>query len=216
MNIAWFPSPNYSPGRRKYDGQAEQVLAIVDHITGGNYPGCRSWLCNPAAKASAHYIVARSGEVVQLVKGEDTAWHAGIVNKPSWALYDSIGYNPNRWTIGIEHEGYDGTLTKAQYQATLELHRYLIDKYNIPIDDNHIVGHYRVDSVNRPYCPGPQFPWARLFLDLKGVSAVAEDWKLNLIEMAKAQGIIDKDHDPDMNAPIWFVLAVALRLKGAL
>lgn len=216
MNIITdWQSPNCSVGRCKYPGQTEQVLAIVDHITGGGYPGCRTWLCNPAAKSSAHYIVARSGEVVQLVKDEDTAWHAGIVNKPNWDLYNRLQFNPNRWTIGIEHEGYDGTLTDEQYQATLELHRTLIEKYNIPIDTEHIVGHYRVDSVNRPYCPGPQFPWARLFVDLKGAT-MAEDWKVNLIEQAKAQGIIDKDHDPDMNAPIWFVIAVALRLKGAL
>jgi hypothetical protein len=91
-----------------------------------------------------------------------------------------MGFNPNRWTIGIEHEGFDGTLTEPQYQASLWLHKQLIAKFGIPIDDNHIVGHYRIDSVNRPNCPGPNFPWARLFTDLKGGE---EDMKL-AIEVA--------------------------------
>jgi len=161
MDILWSPSPNFSAGRN-----GKRIIAIVDHITGGNYPGCKTWLCNPAVKASAHYIVARSGEVVQLVKDEDTAWHAGIVQKPNWSLYD--GTNPNRYTIGIEHEGFDGTLTEAQYQATLELHRLIMAKHGIPADTDHIIGHCRIDSVDRPYCPGPNFPWERLLADLKG------------------------------------------------
>lgn len=134
---------------------------------------------NPKAQASAHYLVTRSGEIYQLVKDEYAAWHAGWVDKPSWSLYD--GTNPNRYTIGIEHEGYpDEELTEVQYQATLQLHKELINKYSIPIDTEHIIGHYRIDSVNRPNCPGPKFPWDRLFDDLRmGVIDVAlEKWMI--------------------------------------
>jgi hypothetical protein len=59
-----------------------------------------------------------------------------------------------------------------QYQATLWLHKQLIAKHGIPIDEGHIIGHYRIDSVNRPNCPGPGFPWQRLFSDLKGSEEV--------------------------------------------
>lgn len=159
MNIKWNPSPNFTLGRN-----GKKIIAIVDHITAGTFPGCLSWLCNPNAKASAHYLINQKGEVYQLVREADTAWHAGGVNKPSWKLYD--GTNPNKYTIGIEHEGFDGTLTEAQYQATLQLHKELCEKYNIPIDRDHIIGHYQIDSVNRPNCPGPNFPWARLMKDL--------------------------------------------------
>jgi hypothetical protein len=104
-----------------------------------------------------------------MVRDGDTAWHAGIVNKPNWSLHN--GVNPNRRTIGIEHEGYkqnggDGNLTVAQYQSTLWLHKLLIAKHSIPVDQNHIIGHYRIDSVNRPNCPGVKFPWDKLFADL--------------------------------------------------
>lgn len=168
MGIQQSPSPNYRSGR---DGRT--ILAIVDHITAGAFPGCLSWLSNVQAQASAHYLVTKAGEIFQLVQDEDTAWHAGAVSKPQWILYD--GTNPNRYTIGIEHECLSGgELTEAQYQATLWLHRQLIAKWGIPVDANHIIGHYRIDSVNRPNCPGPNFPWKRLFTDLRGESDMPE------------------------------------------
>jgi len=166
MDIHWSPTKNFSTGR-----SGKKIIGIVNHITSGAFPGCLSWLQNPAAKSSAHYIVTRTGAIYQLVKDEDTSWHAGIVNKPNWALYDGKT-NPNKITIGIEHEGYgnnggDGTLTEAQYQATLWLHKQLIAKHGIVVDKDHIIGHYRIDSVNRPNCPGPNFPWTRLLGDLQ-------------------------------------------------
>lgn len=159
MQIIQKLSPNRSIGRN-----GRSIIAIVDHITAGAHPGCVSWLCNPASQASAHYVVARNGEIVRLVDESNRAWHAGIVKNPNWPLYD--GTNPNAYTIGIEHEGYDGTLTELQYQATLWLHKQIMARYGIPADMNHIIGHYRIDSVNRPNCPGPNFPWQRLFIDL--------------------------------------------------
>lgn len=161
--IEWVGTPNYRAGR-----SGKKPLAIVNHITAGYYPGCLDWMKNPASQASAHFLVLRNGRILQMVKEEDTAWHAGIVTKPNWPLYD--GTNPNYYTIGIEHEGMpeDG-LTDAQYQSTLWLHKYLMAKYpGITMDTNHIIGHYRIDSVNRPNCPGPKFLWDMLFSDLKG------------------------------------------------
>lgn len=164
MDIIQESSPNYRSGRK-----GKNIIAIVDHQTAGKSPGCISWLCNPSAQASAHYVVTRTGEIHQLVADENTAWHAGAVANPTWCLYD--GTNPNYRTIGIEHECYpdvggDGNLTEEQYQATLWLHRQLIAKHGIPIDREHIIGHYQIDSVNRPNCPGSAFPWARLMNDL--------------------------------------------------
>ena len=161
MQIQFMPSPNYRAGRK-----GRKIIAIVNHITAGLMPGTLSWLRNPQAQASAHYLVTKTGAVYQMVKDEDTAWHAGIVNKPNWALYD--GNNPNYYTLGIEHEALAGeALSEAQYQATLELHRQLVQKWGITVDQNHIIGHYRIDSINRKNDPGPGFPWDRLFNNLK-------------------------------------------------
>lgn len=41
-------------------------------------------------------------------------------------------------------------------------------------------------------------------------SQMAEQWKLDIIEEAKQAGLISNDHDPDENAPKWFVLKVLL------
>lgn len=175
FKIEWAASPNFKPGRN-----GRKPIAIVDHITAGLMPGCLSWMRNPKSKASAHYLVCRDGRIFQMVKDEDTAYHAGAVNKPNWPLYN--GTNPNYYTIGIEHEGQPfEPLTDAQYQATLWLHKMLCAKWGIPITNNSIIGHYRIDSVNRPNCPGPKFPWTRLFNDLKGVDTVAQipDWMIN-------------------------------------
>ncbi|WP_213997200.1 MULTISPECIES: N-acetylmuramoyl-L-alanine amidase [Tepidanaerobacter] len=162
MEIKWVGSPNYTSGRK-----GKKIIAIVNHITAGDYPGCLSWMQNPKAQASAHYLITKAGKILQLVKESDTAWHAGAVNKPNWKYYD--GTNPNYYTIGIEHEGFPETgITEAQYQATLWLQKQIIQRYDIPIDSDHIIGHYRIDSVNRPNCPGPKFPWTRLFNDLRG------------------------------------------------
>lgn len=158
----WVGTPNFTPGR-----QGRSILAIVNHITAGYFPGCLEWLQKPASQASAHYLITRDGRIVQLVREGDTAWHAGIVNRPDWPLFD--GTNPNRYTIGIEHVGMpeDG-LTEGQYQATLALQRYLVAKYGLQANKDTVIGHYRIDSVNRPNCPGPAFPWERLLRDLRG------------------------------------------------
>jgi len=160
VEIIFQQTPNYSKGRRGH-----KIIGIINHITAGLMPGTLSWLCNPQARASSHYLITKKGKIYQLVKDEDTAWHAGIVNRPRWPLYNGI--NPNFRTIGIEHESRGEGLTEAQYLATLYIHRLMIQRYGIPIDVNHIIGHCLTDSVNRPNDPGPNFPWERLFNDLK-------------------------------------------------
>lgn len=163
MKIKWKKSPNYWRGRG-----GKKIIAIVDHITAGLMPGCLDWMCNPQSKASAHYLVTKKGEVLQMVAEGDTAFHAGTVKRPTWRLYN--GTNPNRYALGIEHECVSGgDLTEAQYQATLQLHKELIRKYNIPVDRDHIIGHYEIDRVDRLNDPGKYFPWERLMKELNEV-----------------------------------------------
>lgn len=158
--IEWVGSPNFSS---RGDGVP---LAIVDHITAGSYPGCMNWMQNPISGASAHYLVLKNGRILQLVSEYKKAWANGFVNRPNWKLYN--GTNPNNYTISIEHEALGGEgLTEAQYQASLWLHKEVIRDWKIPVDADHIIGHYRIDSVDRPNCPGAKFPWERLFKDLK-------------------------------------------------
>lgn len=153
--------PNYRKGRK-----GRKIIALVNHITAGLMPGALNWMQNPTAKMSSHYLVTKTGQILKLVSDKDTAFAVGFVNKPDWSLYD--GTNPNFYTLNIEHEARAGeALTEIQYQATLWLHRHLIKKWDIPVDNEHIIGHCRLDSINRKDDPGAGFPWERLWADLK-------------------------------------------------
>lgn len=70
---------------------------IILHDTAGGLDaeGSINWLCNPAAKASAHVVVGRNGVITQLVPFNQQAWHAGK------SVYNGRE-NCNRFTIGIE------------------------------------------------------------------------------------------------------------------
>ena len=206
--IEWVGTPNFTPGRG-----GRTPLAIVNHITGGLYPGTLTWMQNPAAKASAHYLILQNGRILQLVKDEDTAWAVGFVNRPSWPLYD--GTNPNRYTLSIEHENLSGgLLTEEQYQASLWLHQQLIERWNIPISRDHIIGHNQIDTVNRPQDPGPNFPgsaYFRIYMMQKEVVKCPNP-EGTAVEQAQQEGLITQYHNPDDPASKWFVLAVALNL----
>ena len=79
--------------------------------------------------------------VDQLVREKDIAWHAG-----NW-LY-------NQTSIGIEHEGFvsdSSWFTKAMYRSSAQLAAYLCNKYGIPKDRSHVIGH---NEVPDPYNPG--------------------------------------------------------------
>jgi N-acetyl-anhydromuramyl-L-alanine amidase AmpD len=207
FSIEWVGTANFTKGRN-----GRVPIGIVNHITAGLFPGTLTWMQNQAAKASSHYLVTKTGRILQLVKEEDTAWTNGAVNRPTWPLYD--GTHPNRYTLTIEHEGLAGdALTEAQYQATLWLQKQLIEKWNIPVSEDTIIGHYRIDGVNRVNCPGPNFPWQRLLADLgKKDELEVLEWKSEIMQAGKEAGLISSDHNPDDPTPKWFVLAVALNI----
>lgn len=168
------PSPNfgYPYGRRGRSGHP--VRAIIDHIGQGHLGGFDAVFLN--GYLSAHYVVLYDGTIYQYVDPDDVAYHCGVVYKPDRTLpWFDWGVNPNLVTIGIEHEGFTGDpMPEPQYQATMELHCYLVDCYQIPIDRDHITGHFRLDSVNRAHCPGDGFPWERLYADLEGTLNVEQ------------------------------------------
>jgi len=161
-DMTWIGSPNHYAASDK-----QETVAIVDHIMSGTLVGTDSWFLNPASKASSHYGVGKNGEIHQYVDLDCPAWANGVVNNPDWSLLPSN--NPNKHTISIEHEGESGdVMPEAQYQSTLALHRWLIWVTGLPVNRDRIIGHYRIDSVNKANCPGSGFPWDRLFKDLEG------------------------------------------------
>jgi len=167
-NIKWIGSPHFSAVSKKL-----KTIAIVNHIMQGTLAGTDSWFANPVSQVSSHFGVGKNGDIHQYVSLDNPAWANGGVSKPDWPLL--TGVNPNYYTVSIEHEGRAGdVMPEPQYQATLALHRWLIETLGIPVTRDNIIGHYRIDSVNKANCPGAGFPWDRLFRDLEGKNDVLE------------------------------------------
>ncbi|MDY0059437.1 MAG: thrombospondin type 3 repeat-containing protein [Myxococcota bacterium] len=150
----WRPSPNYS----SRNGSA--VTHVVIHTCQGGYNGCVGWLRNPAANASAHYVVSSGGEISQLVENRYKAWHAQC-------------YNP--FTIGIEHEGFVDDpgrwYTDGMYRASAGLVRWVCDHYGIPKDRSHVIGHVEIPrncNTNGHTDPGNGWDWDRFMRLVRG------------------------------------------------
>lgn len=140
-------SPNKWVGRAGFKPEA-----IVIHITDGSYNGAHSWLLNPKSRVSAHFLIRNDGKYDALVKPGDTAWHCGVVIRPTWPLLKP-NINPNLYTIGIEL-----ALTKQQ-KPSLAMIRTLMSlvvdattKWKIPLDREHIIGHNEIRADKT--CPG--------------------------------------------------------------
>lgn len=141
-------SPNFATGRKGYKPEV-----IVLHIMAGTLTGTDSWFATTESQVSSHYGVGFKGEVHQYVADENVAWANGIVNKPSFKLYKP-NVNPNLYTLSIEHEGQDlAKGPESQINASASLVRSLAGRYGIPIDRDHIIGHYQVDATRKPNCP---------------------------------------------------------------
>lgn len=135
--------------------------AIVIHIMAGCLYGTDLWFANPASAVSAHYGVGKDGAVHQYVHEEDTAFHAGSVDRPSWSKIkktcDGKFINPNYYTIGIEHEGYpDDDWPAAQQSASAALIAEIAARWQIPLDCDNVIRHREIRQA-KP-CPGSKAP----------------------------------------------------------
>lgn len=102
-------------------------------------------------EVSAHFVIHRTGELIQFVPCEQRAWHAG---KSVWEGRDRC----NDFSIGIELEGTDGSpFAEAQYQTLLPLLTELCAHYPITA----ITGHEHI-APGRKTDPGSGFEWGRL------------------------------------------------------
>lgn len=175
--LSFLESPNQGgPCEPKY---------LVMHYTAG--PGAQQsidWLTNPDARASAHLVVSREGEVTQLVPLDRVAWHAGVSR---WHGLEGL----NRHSIGIEldnagrlhrqgdtwrswfgreypasevietrhrHESEPSgwhAFTEAQIEAALAVARTIVRRYGL----RDILGHDDI-APGRKVDPGPAFPMA--------------------------------------------------------
>lgn len=155
---------------------------VILHDTAGSIENESSiaWLCNPQAKASAHFVIDRTGKITQLASCLVKTWHAG---KSVFCGKQNV----NDFSIGIEHvnpgkmlaggrtawgkvylesqfdiqriatphhgDGYWMPYTEAQLNASLELLLAIRDEYGI----EDIVPHWEI-SPGRKVDVNPLFP----------------------------------------------------------
>ncbi|MGD9697607.1 N-acetylmuramoyl-L-alanine amidase [Acinetobacter sp.] len=147
INTKTYTSPNFSTRK------GVSIDTLIIHHTGGLMPGCANWLCDPRAKASAHYVITRKGEIYQLVADDLCAWHAGVSEYDFNADGDIAAgeRSINRRSIGIELEWLpEKPYTLLQLEANSWLSLEIVKRYNIPIP--HILGHKEI-APNRKIDP---------------------------------------------------------------
>lgn len=105
------------------------------------------------AGVSAHYVVGRTGKVVQMVNDYYRAHHAGI---GKWG--NDTDLNSSSIGIELDNNGTTDPWTDAQINALTELLSYLKVKYNIP--QANFIGHMDL-APTRKNDPS-RFPWKTL------------------------------------------------------
>ena len=136
---SWVPASasNFSVANRPHDYPVDMV---VIHDIEGSYGSAIQHFQDPAAQASAHYVVSDLGQITQMVSEKDIAWHAG-------------NWDYNTRAIGIEHEGFatgPNWYTPAMYQASAHLIASICSRWGVPMDRAHVIGHYQVPDPNNP------------------------------------------------------------------
>jgi hypothetical protein len=106
----------HSPNQSSRNGRP--VIGVVMHDTEGGYAGSVSWLCNPAADASAHIVMREDGnEVTQLVPFLQKAWHAEAAN------WNFLGFELAGF---LDHEG------SPQWHSAARACGYFCHHFGIP------------------------------------------------------------------------------------
>lgn len=151
MTIIQTPSPNF-------DDRMLPITMIVLHYTGmQDAESAIRRLTDPAAKVSAHYLIAEDGTVLQMVDEAKRAWHAG---QSHWRGITDV----NSASVGIEmvnpgHEFGYRPFPEQQIDALLPLVAAIKERYDIGRGD--VVGHSDI-APKRKQDPGELFPWERL------------------------------------------------------
>lgn len=155
------PSPNHGerPAGTAITLLVLHSISLPPGVYGGDeierlFTNTLDWDAHPyfgqirGAQVSAHFVIRRSGEVLQFVSCERRAWHAG---QSAWRGRS----NCNDYSIGIELEGLEGTpFEAAQYPALGRLVGALAAAY--PLAE--VAGHEHV-APGRKHDPGAGFDW---------------------------------------------------------
>ena len=154
MKILFDFSPNYSKKSRS----KKDIKFVIIHYTGmqSEIESIKR-LKNPRHKVSCHYLINRKGQIIQMIKDLNVAWHAG---KSKWKKF----VNLNNISLGIElvnkgHQfGYQNFSVK-QINSLIKLSQKLKKRYLIKKEN--FLGHSDIAPL-RKNDPGEKFPWKKL------------------------------------------------------
>lgn len=174
-----YPPATQRPGPIDKQGYGSVVVnacrGVVCHSMVGYRAGALIELDKASRRASWHFSVLQSGEVLQHYPVNAVTWHCGSAQ---W----------NEKLIGIEHEGgfdpADEPLTDAQREASVALVRWLSQECGFPLERK--VALWEHNEVAPPSdatsCPSNRIPWdayteARMYddqtIDVKFLKAIA-------------------------------------------
>ncbi|UFQ18197.1 MULTISPECIES: N-acetylmuramoyl-L-alanine amidase [Streptomyces] len=123
---------------------------VIIHVVQGGYATALRVFKDPSHGAATHYVVRKDGHVAQMIRELDVAFHAG-----------NRRYNER--SVGIEHEGFvddKSSFTDAMYASSARLTAGICERYDIPVDREHIIGHVEVPGTDHTD-PGPHWDWDR-------------------------------------------------------
>ncbi|GLW54456.1 N-acetylmuramoyl-L-alanine amidase [Kitasatospora phosalacinea] len=169
LGCEWIPAPyqqlsddpgdygNHDLSDRPFN---QKIDYIVVHDTETLYDPTLKLVQDPTYVSWHYTIRSADGHVANHVNPKDAAWHAG-----NWYV--------NAKSVGIEHEGFLAQggqwYTEAMYRNSARLVRYLADKYDVPLDRAHVVGHDDVPGTTAGSIPGmhqdpgPYWDWDHYF-----------------------------------------------------
>ena len=133
---------NFTKGRGEYKPEI-----VVIHIVEGTFLGKKLKAMqefNAPTFKSAHYLIKEDGWIYQLVEESDTAYHAGLKVNPTAEIVKSrSSVNPNAYSIGVESAGFT-SIEPKQFDVLKELVKDICQRWKIPVDRKHIVGHREI------------------------------------------------------------------------
>ncbi|MFE4177336.1 N-acetylmuramoyl-L-alanine amidase [Streptomyces sp. NPDC056909] len=163
----WLPAAYAEFGDKDYgnhdkaDRPASQSIDyIVIHDTEGSWDTTLKLIQNPDYVSWNYTLRSSDGHIAQHVATKDVAWHAG-----NWYI--------NAKSVGLEHEGFlaapDAWYTESMYRTSARLVKYLAERFDVPLNRQHILGHDTVPGTTTPLIPdmhtdpGPYWDWAHYF-----------------------------------------------------
>lgn len=202
---------------------------VIHYTAGSSLSSSVNWLTNPQAKASAHLVIGKSGEIVQLVPFNIKAWHAGrsiwkgrqglnhfsigieldnagMLEKRADGFYTCFGKRIDNSQVvlaphknGKEEKAWEA-FTEKQIDAVERICLILKEEY--PITE--IVGHDDI-APKRKTDPGPAFPLQNLRNNV--LIGRADNHKDEASEERLSAGIVSADYlnirsSPDGNSSL--------------